>query len=77
MKNKRPSIKNAANVLNGEDPLADRTEQSQRFIDAARKLGCDESEERFNEVIHKLASAPVTRSKPKRGLPPDEKKNRS
>ena len=31
------------------------TEQSQRFIDAARELGCDESEERFNETLRAVA----------------------
>jgi hypothetical protein len=32
--------------------------QSQRFIEAARELGCDDSEERFREVVGKLAKAP-------------------
>ena len=44
------------------------TEQSQRFIEAARELGCDESEERFNEALKKVAKAPAAKqeSKPRR-----------
>lgn len=29
--------------------------QGARFIDAARSLGCDESEERFDEALKKVA----------------------
>jgi hypothetical protein len=32
--------------------------QRQRFIEAARELGCDESEEAFAEVVRQVASAP-------------------
>ncbi len=34
-------------------------EQVQRFIEAARELGCDDSEERFAEVVRTVAKAPV------------------
>jgi len=34
--------------------------QSQRFIEAARELGCDESEERFDAALRKVASSPPT-----------------
>ena len=33
----------------------DKTSQSDRFIDAARELGCDESEEAFAEVVRQVA----------------------
>lgn len=36
-----------------------RTPQSQRFIEAARELGCDESEERFDAALKKVAKAPA------------------
>lgn len=36
----------------------EESSQSQRFINSARELGCDESEERFREVVRKVASAP-------------------
>jgi hypothetical protein len=32
--------------------------QSKAFIDAARELGCDDSEERFVETVRKIAKAP-------------------
>ena len=38
--------------------------QSDNFIETARALGCDESEERFNEVLGKIA-----RAKPKPDAP--------
>jgi hypothetical protein len=31
--------------------------QSERFKQAARELGCDDSEERFGELVQKLAKA--------------------
>ena len=33
------------------------TEQSQRFKEAAHELGCDDSEERFREVMRRVAKA--------------------
>lgn len=33
----------------------DPGEQQQRFVEAARKLGCDEDEARFDEKLGKLA----------------------
>jgi hypothetical protein len=32
-------------------------DQSERFKQAARELGCDDSEERFGEIVTKLAKA--------------------
>lgn len=36
---------------------ANPTDQSERFKQAARELGCDDSEERFGELVTKLAKA--------------------
>jgi hypothetical protein len=33
--------------------------QSRRFIEAARELGCDEDEAKFDEKLKKVAKAPV------------------
>ncbi len=33
----------------------DAADQRRRFEEAARELGCDESEERFDEVLKKVA----------------------
>jgi hypothetical protein len=41
--------------------------QFERFKQAARELGCDESEERFVETVRKLAAAPPTRNAPSKG----------
>jgi hypothetical protein len=38
-------------------PKPDDPEQSKRFIEAARELGCDDSEERFIETARRVASA--------------------
>lgn len=35
-------------------------EQHQRFVETARELGCDDSEERFAEVVRTVAKAPVS-----------------
>ena len=37
-------------------PQAEQS-QSERFKQAARELGCDDSEERFGELVQKLAKA--------------------
>jgi len=47
------------------------TAQSKAFVDAARELGCDESEEAFNATLKKVASrkpsaTPKETSKPKK-----------
>lgn len=34
-------------------------DQYRRFVEAARELGCDDSEERFAEVVRTVATAPV------------------
>jgi hypothetical protein len=36
----------------------DSDSQSERFKQAARELGCDDSEERFVETVRKIAKAP-------------------
>ena len=41
--------------------------QSETFTDAARALECDESEQRFNEALGKIA-----RHKPKPDKPPEK-----
>jgi hypothetical protein len=41
------------------------TEQGNKFIEAARALGCDESEERFAAALRKVAAH----------KPPDKKKD--
>ena len=41
-------------------------EQSQAFVQAARDLGADESEEAFDKVLKRIASAPPPRSVQKR-----------
>jgi len=45
------------------------SEQSQAFIDAARKLGCDEDPAHFDEILKKVA-----RHKPPPGASPEPKK---
>jgi hypothetical protein len=40
------------------DPKKTDLNQSRRFKEAARELGCEESEERFNTALRKVASAP-------------------
>jgi hypothetical protein len=47
-------------------------EQSKRFIETARELGCDEDEAAFDEKLKRIATAkPKTKLKApkKRGLP--------
>jgi hypothetical protein len=36
-------------------PIHRRSEQSQAFIEAARKLGCDEDPAHFDEILKKVA----------------------
>ncbi len=50
-------------------PKPDDPEQSKRFIEAARELGCDDSEERFIETVRKVASAPPARNVPSKAKP--------
>ena len=42
------------------------TEQSKSFVEAARELGCDESEATFDKMLKKIASAPPPKSVQKR-----------
>lgn len=49
-RSKKPAI--------GSSQAVRSPDQAQRFIDAARELGCDESEERFIATVKKLGSAP-------------------
>ena len=52
-----------------EAPSANKTadRQSDKFIEAARELGCDESEEGFAEIVRKVASAHPPTAQPKAG----------
>jgi hypothetical protein len=45
-----------------------RSEQSQAFIEAARKLGCDEDPAHFDEILKKVArhKPPDAAPKPKK-----------
>lgn len=48
--------------------LSSTEEQSKQFIEAARELECDESEERFDEALRTIAKAkpkPPDKGKPK------------
>jgi hypothetical protein len=49
--------------------LKDQTNQSKAFIEAARKLGCDEDPTRFDEILKKVA-----RHKPPSNSPPETTK---
>lgn len=44
-------------------PDDDTRTQRQKFIDAARELGTDESEDAFRRVVRKIASAPGAKAK--------------
>ncbi len=48
--------------------ISSHAEQSQAFVDAARSFGCDESEERFDAALKKVAAhkpaASVKKGKP-------------
>ena len=52
-------------------PKPDDPEQSRKFMEAARELGCDDSEERFIETVRKVASAPPTRNGPSKAPKPE------
>lgn len=47
--------------------------QHSAFLDAARELGCDKSEERFDAALRKVASSPPT-PKPEPKAKPETKK---
>jgi len=46
--------------------LKDQTSQSKAFIEAARKLGCDEDPAHFDEILKKVARHKPVKSKPDR-----------
>jgi hypothetical protein len=52
------------------NPQESQIEQSKRFIEAARELGCDEDEAAFDEKLKRIATAkpakPAKSKKPKR-----------
>jgi hypothetical protein len=50
--------------------------QSERFKQAARELGCDESEERFVETVRKIAKAPPQHKGAKTAARPAKKAKR-
>ena len=43
--------------------------QTKRFVDAARELGTDESEEAFDKMLKRVAKAPPPKSVQKRRKP--------
>lgn len=43
---------------------AEPKSQSERFVEAARELECDDSEERFRAAVRKVAKAPPTKNAP-------------
>lgn len=54
-----------------EKTRKDTSEQVDRFREAARELGCDQSEERFDAALRKVAKAPaLEEDKPKAKKPP-------
>lgn len=46
-----------------------RKSQVSRFVEAARELGCDESEERFDAALRKVASSPPAPKPEPKGKP--------
>ena len=52
------------------------SEQRDRFIEAARRLGCDDSEEAFDRKLKKIASAPPPKSVQKRKKATAKKRRR-
>ena len=50
------------------------TNQHKEFVKVARELGCDESEEAFDKVLRKVASAPPPKSVQKRKKKPVRRK---
>jgi hypothetical protein len=51
---------------NPSSTAADSTQQSERFVEAARALGADQSEEAFAETLRKIAEAPPQHREPKK-----------
>lgn len=50
--------------------MTQNEEQSRKFKEAARELGCDESEEAFDETLKRLGKAPPQpKEKPKKEKP--------
>lgn len=50
--------------------------QRERFIEAARDLGCDEDEEAFDKALRKIASEKPPASVQKRKRAPSKQKRR-
>lgn len=57
----KPSTKQARKT--GADEQRTAAEQHKRFVETARKLGCDEDKDRFEAKLGKIATA--TRPEPK------------
>lgn len=53
------------------EPPKDDPAESQRFIDAARELGVDESPEAFDRAFKKVVNAPINPGSPS-GLDSDQ-----
>lgn len=43
-----------------------QSQQRDKFVEAARALGCDDSEEAFNKKLKAVASAPPPKDAPKK-----------
>lgn len=55
--------------LRRSSKVTKKPSQGEKFIDTARALGCDESEERFDAALKKIAAAPPPpkeKAKPKK-----------
>lgn len=55
----------------GSKPDQDQLEQSRRFVEAARELGCDEDEAKFDEKLRRVAGRkpPAPKAKPAKTKP--------
>ena len=61
--------------MDGKSKADEARPQIDRFREAARELGTDESEERFREAVKTVTKTPYTKRAPKtsRDKPPDGK----
>ena len=50
--------------MTAKTPKSTDADQYKRFVEAARELGTDESEDAFQRAVRKVAKAPVDKTKP-------------
>ncbi len=50
--------------------------QSQKFVEAAQQLGCDNDESAFDEIVKKVAKAPPPRHEMEKQPAPERKKKK-